>query len=816
MSWEQGHSFGYANGHNGQPPTPSATPTSATAASFEPAPFQTPKSAVAHFESLFPHEHSPFLDYQAHFDRTPRPDIFSTPQQRPYGSSESFEGQVHHEKLNAQLAAHVHHASPHPVFPLPPVDPSSQLPSSPVPSPTGTRQAGPLTAITPIKTNLSSHEELAHSASSMQTPPPTSIAAGKRKKQSAMEKSRKAPASSSRKNQAVKTSTGSGSRADDARNSVQPAALDQFDFTAANDPFGFPDTSPATAPAYLNHRMFWAPGSTSEGMNIDFHHHDDMSMLIDHNGGQDGFPGWDSLDSEFNRGIFGSSGGPSGRSKSTVQLDASSGFSFDAMPADTVKQFPPGSFNGSGASGSGVREEQSGGVVNPSLLFTSDRGDEGVGHNALNISTDGGDKLSRSRTPYQFQQEELEREEAYKAARRQLQGEPRERKTVGFHSQKAQQVERPRLKRNFTDSSFGAPAGDRAKSQSERKPLERKHSTSRRLSSPTRAASTILRRNQSLRAAAPEASISFGIDASGRAVAKTTLHRTKPQYGRRYGTVGMDAYDDLDDVESDSSSDLHESFVKSRNSSFNLPQASSRRPRFVSPERRHSHRLSQSSTSGSSHRSREYRDDGPRSSQPEYEHAESEAETVFDSDDTHRDGPGDAQDALKKLVGGRSKRNLTGASLPASSTSHHRLSSSATQRKLQYSNLNPYASYAALPNEAKFAGPKDQNLSPATTISDPTFHTPSTGRSSQSGETRCVCNVGDSGEHLMIQCDSCTNWLHVDCVGLNRSSLPPVYVCIYCTGQTPNVRGGRIRDPNRVGTQFATSTSPPMQKMRFI
>lgn len=50
---------------------------------------------------------------------------------------------------------------------------------------------------------------------------------------------------------------------------------------------------------------------------------------------------------------------------------------------------------------------------------------------------------------------------------------------------------------------------------------------------------------------------------------------------------------------------------------------------------------------------------------------------------------------------------------------------------------------------------------------------------------------------MFVQCESCTKWLHVRCVGLNQHSLPPVYVCIFCTGSTPVARGGRVREPLR-------------------
>jgi hypothetical protein len=86
--------------------------------------------------------------------------------------------------------------------------------------------------------------------------------------------------------------------------------------------------------------------------------------------------------------------------------------------------------------------------------------------------------------------------------------------------------------------------------------------------------------------------------------------------------------------------------------------------------------------------------------------------------------------------------------------------------------------------------------------------TPSTDRSSISSEsTRCVCNRHDDGQP-MVQCESCKNWLHMICVGLNTANLPPVYVCVFCTGQTPVARGGRVRGP-------VPFDSPPTHKSMF-
>ncbi|BCR86098.1 PHD finger domain protein [Aspergillus chevalieri] len=85
-----------------------------------------------------------------------------------------------------------------------------------------------------------------------------------------------------------------------------------------------------------------------------------------------------------------------------------------------------------------------------------------------------------------------------------------------------------------------------------------------------------------------------------------------------------------------------------------------------------------------------------------------------------------------------------------------------------------------------------------TTMTDPDLATPITNRYSNypSNGTRCVCNSMENGGHLMIQCESCNHWLHTKCVGLERSHLPSVYVCMFCA-QTPSRQ--RVRGPLGAG-----------------
>ncbi|KAH0791552.1 PHD-finger family protein [Histomonas meleagridis] len=45
--------------------------------------------------------------------------------------------------------------------------------------------------------------------------------------------------------------------------------------------------------------------------------------------------------------------------------------------------------------------------------------------------------------------------------------------------------------------------------------------------------------------------------------------------------------------------------------------------------------------------------------------------------------------------------------------------------------------------------------------------------------TRCICNSNHESD-VMILCDSCKKWLHVDCVRLQNSQDVDPFICIYC------------------------------------
>ncbi|KKZ65522.1 hypothetical protein EMCG_08638 [[Emmonsia] crescens] len=315
----------------------------------------------------------------------------------------------------------------------------------------------------------------------------------------------------------------------------------------------------------------------------------------------------------------------------------------------------------------------------------------------------------------------------------------------------------------------------------------------------------------------PVESVVLKIGKDGRAKTEMKVVAESPAaFGRG---PGMDVDDSSTESETESSDESDFPISHSTNPSFNIhPDATPRQrniSRAHSTSRPHSKSSSYSSTVTSPHSGRHSpwtsssRGSGklPQQLPTQQEvwmsarnrHAtnppggHSRGQSITDSEATQDDDDtGDAQHALKQVLKGRHRP----ARQPAPPTYSQKTRSSHALGILRSSPPG-------------FGGRFDSRrgeISSPTTMTDPDFATPTTERQSNpSNGTRCVCNSMDNGGHLMIQCESCTHWLHTKCVGLDRQSLPPVYICIYCT-QTP-MRGGRIRDPlvGGVGGQIPTS-----------
>lgn len=70
---------------------------------------------------------------------------------------------------------------------------------------------------------------------------------------------------------------------------------------------------------------------------------------------------------------------------------------------------------------------------------------------------------------------------------------------------------------------------------------------------------------------------------------------------------------------------------------------------------------------------------------------------------------------------------------------------------------------------------------------------PSTSQSNRSGihrapSIRCVCSMTEDHGSPLVQCSSCTQWLHAACLGLANFQLPESYTCFLCTKPASRVR----------------------------
>ncbi|CAI4211457.1 unnamed protein product [Parascedosporium putredinis] len=150
---------------------------------------------------------------------------------------------------------------------------------------------------------------------------------------------------------------------------------------------------------------------------------------------------------------------------------------------------------------------------------------------------------------------------------------------------------------------------------------------------------------------------------------------------------------------------------------------------------------------------------------------ESEAETVVDSRSDREGSAGDAASELRKMVEDRQNKRVA-------SQRAQRMGSSSANGTFEWGGASV--------------------VSP-THITD-AIPTPLTG--GRRLNIRCICHRNDQGsaaDTFMVQCEACEMWLHGRCTKITRREMPPVYICAFCAN-TPNMRGGRLRDTGRAGS----------------
>ncbi|KAH6720004.1 hypothetical protein BKA61DRAFT_227096 [Leptodontidium sp. MPI-SDFR-AT-0119] len=514
-------------------------------------------------------------------------------------------------------------------------------------------------------------------------------------------------------------------------------------FSSSSSEFFYPMSAPATAPAFNNAKPFWDPDASMGGMDLDFSTDDPSMFNMGSHRVSNSFD-WGRSNQMFQETVNVPTPTPNITTQSEQSTIKRQRPLAPKLPVSTTELLPstmaPFDFNSVSASEDPFSPSALGGV-DPGLLFSR--------NNPVPMPSEFQDvPLPPNRPvtshvelkPYQHQlRESMRDQEELRRSRGERESSRTRRFERGTVSSPVKGSARPGLQRSISDSR-GRRSQDRVLSRT---------GTGRISPTKHQRPSNLMSIPEMERPRA-RTEVKFTIDANGRARTETVLVEEDPRTSRGGPSARSEGWDSQYD---ESSSDDEPILVPSRNSSFSLPQQ--KPPKIgnfdtARVQRRSSGGYSQSESSSQ----RSFRRDS----------LGSEAETVMEEDD----GSGDAAQALRKVMEARKK-----AQVKSRNPQHHRYSDSTPRGNSQYGN---YGSSA--------------NMSP-TTITDPDGGT--TPSSTKSGTTRCVCGNSDS-EGLMILCESCDNWLHADCVGIDHRSLPPVYVCAFCA-QTPNLRGGRIREP---------------------
>lgn len=733
------HSF-YSGG---EPPTPTKTPTSPN---FFLNSFQTPKQDSR--------SHGPFSPWTPTFPLATSPDFktptrlsFAIPTKSPTRSSRPPTGQ----DLETEIASHVHLLSSNPGLPLPPVEPRRQLSSSPNLSDTTKRKRPRLepTSFSAVSHNNDSNQDAStsmNSAGSMQTPPPTSTSASRRKAQQAQvarlvkESAEKGglrmpfPALAAKPTD-MELST--------SRVEESPQQFTQLHFSPEG--FGFPmSTGSTTAPVYPQHKLFWDPEQSGDA-------------TIDMN-----FP-MDDTFTAFGIGIqkhldpFVSSHDQTTR----IQFPTSPAFDLIGTRRDNLTAFQSSSVEESlsrTATSANMARKPSRHVVNPSLLFSSPSqaaAEASSMHPASQTIQD--DNLR----PYahQLREAKVEMEMEMQNARK-----PKRKRGLENGDSPAVKVAVQTLREDRTDTSGNTrDVLDLAEAANGRSKSRNSNGSSKGKGAPgqiplRRQASNVqIHRPASVPQSHKRTSVTLTIDASGRAKTETKV------LGNNDGLFSqMDVDNDQESESSSSSSSA--GMIMSQPSSFAFPPPKQKLPpigHFANGPKSHSQKSSYASTLGSggsihtqveaSNRrgsSNLYMQSNAYPSQASFDGGageESEAETIIDSDDDR----GDAQSELKKVLRSRSQKNAPKRALwpqPNKVLPDQRRTypSRGTTRGPYYTTEN------LTPTHLGYNDPFS-NISP-TTITDPDLATPSTGHSDISSDSiRCLCHTTNDDGQLMIQ-----------------------------------------------------------------
>ncbi|KAF2104166.1 hypothetical protein NA57DRAFT_70381 [Rhizodiscina lignyota] len=559
--------------------------------------------------------------------------------------------------------------------------------------------------------------------------------------------------------------------------------------------FQFPGGGPASAPVYPQSRLFWDPNSPNNAAGIDMgaslNDPFGPSPQVSH-----GLPVWPTFDQQARptTAPFNPSSQPQ---MQTNQHLWSPG---DVLPQN-VAPFPQSS------------QPPATTGVNPNMLasFSSP-----APHNSITIQPQQ-TQISHPqgmRQPYEHQMEESKREQDIARRVKQQHSRPTS-SSANVPSLNA----KPGLHRSNTDSGFrrkqNQSVDSRLSTQSNEQAIPRKPSPLKRHSQQGPVSLTAIPEAVRTR---PRTRLVIGED--GRARTETEPAEddvdNRP-HSRLWATIDSDSESEAEDAVPSQRS----SFIFSSDS-FRRSSKHARIDSTAEPAK-----VTRSSSSGSlSNLSLGIRRSASSSSRRSHTKIDPRRFSIasfgagsFTSDGAERNSgtwemegveEGDAQLALKKVVEDRHRRQEQTSPEAILKAHNQRWSLASTDAaKLQPFVIDPPTS---TPSGSTSSYHMHHTISPsAFTDAGMNNLTPQTDRTSLSQENiRCLCNIPEDDGTQMIQCESCIKWLHVRCVGLNSHNLPPVFVCVYCTGHTPLVRGGRVREPMRIMPQQQQNFASPL------
>ena len=540
------------------------------------------------------------------------------------------------------------------------------------------------------------------SASSMQTPPPTSTSASKRKAQQAQVAKlvRKSAANGGRKIATILPEPKNASSNSPLETSPQQFSNIQF----SPEVFGsFAMAGPVTAPAYPQQKLFWDPHQGANAMNIDF-------------GTSDTFADSFALDNSKHVDSFASNNDTmtmSHMASSSYDIDNVMGLSMQSSAAQDMNYLSSaGLITNSSAS------KLSNTVVDPSLLFSSpNRAPEN-----MNMDISQRANHNEDMRPYAHQIRDAERERETSETRK-----PKRRR--GPHTDSPAVKAALQALRGDEDEEDGP----QVKSSKDDVPakLFRNRGSSNRVTFEEAAhrSSSLQRRRSSHRSSSDRRlskhTVTLTIGPDGRAKTETKI------LAEPGSASAMDAESDSGDTESLlSADDTH--VASSRFSSFAVPTGNTQ-----------AKKLGRSGSKSDAHLQKSlYKSTQSHMIDPaltttfinEPLGGSGDVESDFEIAQGSGNEKGDAQSELKKMrARSRASGQLHG--LVSTSANHHSFDGNAYP-----------ASHALTPTQDLM-----QNISP-TTITDPDLATPSTGRDStiSSNTTRCVCHNAESDGELMI------------------------------------------------------------------